>query len=250
MSGHTRILVADLPSDWRSEVVDGLRQSEPALRVTESGQELRRALEEVVEPPRIIVVGPVLKGIGGLEALFQAERSLLAERKTRPEWPVRLVSLITEVRSDAELLDLYRRRGVGQFLYRDDPVERTIATLRASLHPASRAMVRLEATAVLSGGKARCSVYDLSTSGARVVIAQDAVRGVPAVGDMLRIQLEFRSEMLDYEAEVRGMSSREGFLGGRLVLGVQFQHLEAAATATLETIIRHAAEESQMAREE
>src|SRR6266850_1275380 len=88
---QARIVVADAESPWRATVVGALAEVEPAIRVTENGNEVCRALEEVANPPKIIVLGQALKGIGGLEALHQAERTLAFEKKERPTWPTRTV---------------------------------------------------------------------------------------------------------------------------------------------------------------
>jgi hypothetical protein len=244
-----RIVIADQDSPWRSLLVQGLEPVEPALRVTETGHELRRALEEVADPPRIVVVGQGLRGIGGLEALYQAERTLHLERKSRPVWPVRTVSLVTDVRSDAELLDIFRRRGATHFIYREDPIERTIAALLANLKPAIRAMVRIDAEARFEGQTVPGAVYDLSRTGASLVLASDRVPRVPLVGSKLELSMTFRSVSLGCEAEVRGLTMKNGSQGNRLVLGLHFGGLSSGVIDDLERVIREAAEEFEMVHE-
>ena len=218
------------------------------MRVTEVGHELRRALEETAVPPRIIVVGPNLIGIGGLEALYQAERTLLLEKKVRPTWPVRTVSLITEVRSDAELLDLLRRRGATHFIYRDDPIDRTVAALLANLKPSSRALVRIDVTAHFEAQAVPGAVYDISRTGAQLVLESEELPRMPLVGSSVALQLSFRRTRLDCAAEVRGLTTKNGSQGKRLVLGLQFKSLDDSASDLLERMIREAAEEFEMTR--
>ena len=248
-STHARIVVADLQSPWRTALLTALEAVERAVRVTEEGHELRRALEEVADPPRIIVVGPMLSGIGGLDAMYQAARTLVLEKKIRPDWPVRTVSLITEVRSDAELLDVFRRRGATHFVYRDDPIERTVAALLANLKPASRALVRIDATTIFDGKALTGAVYDLSRTGAQLVLESDEMPRMPLVGSPVSLKIAFRRTKLDCEAEVRGLTTINGSQGKRLVLGLQFVSLEDAASDQLERMIREAAEEFEMTRQ-
>lgn len=219
------------------------------MRVTEVGHELRRALEEVADPPRIIVVGQMLRGIGGLEAMYQAERTLALEKKIRPTWPIRTVSLVTEVRSDAEMLDIFRRRGATHFIYREDPIERTVSALLANLRPASRALVRIDAVATVDQKIITGAVYDLSPTGAQLVLACDDVPTVPMVGSPLSVQLSFRNSRLEAFATVRGLATKNGSQGRRLVLGLEFAALSDSAGHQLEQLIREASEEFEMARD-
>lgn len=245
-STHARIVVADFDCTWRSALLTALEAVERAVRVTEVGHELRRALEEVADPPRIIVVGQILKGIGGLEALYQAERTLVLEKKLRPAWPARTVSLITEVRSDAELLDVFRRRGVTHFIYRDDPIERSVAALLANLKPASRALVRIDATAEFDGRTLVGAVYDLSRTGAQLVLESEELPQIPLVGSPVSLQMAFRRIRLGCKAEVRRLTTKNASQGKRLVLGLQFVSLDDESSDRLERMIRDAAEEFEM----
>lgn len=244
---HARVVVADLESPWRAALVAALQEQEPIIRTTDNGTEVCRTLEEVAHPPKIIVLGQSLRGIGGLEALYQAERTLAFEKKERPTWPTRTVSLITDVRSDAELLDLYRRRGVTHFIYRDEPLEKTTNALLANLRPASRAMVRIDATAGINGKALYGAIYDLSVSGARLVIDGVSDTMMPAVGSTFPLQLMFRHNKLRFKAEVCGLTTKNGSQGKRLVLGVQFVGLDAASVDMVECMIRDASEEFEMA---
>jgi hypothetical protein len=244
-----RIIVADVPSPWRTELIDALSQEEPSVRVSEYGQEVRRALEEVVDPPKIIILGCTLQGIGGLEALYQADRSLTLEHKKRPPWPNRSVSLITEVRSDLELLDLFRRRGVTQFIYRDDPIERTARTILANLRPVPRALVRIDAIVQLCGTSIPGAVYDISRTGAQLVLAGEAPSETPMVGSELDLELTFRQRRLDCKAVIRRLLTKNGTQGVRLVLGLQFVLIDSLTSDTLDRLISEAAEEFELARD-
>ena len=226
-----------------------LEQEEQLIRLTEYGQEARRALEEVVDPPKIIVLGGILKGIGGLEALFQADRSLTLEGKKRPAWPTRSVSLITEVRSDAEMLDLFRRRGVTQFIYRDDPIDRTAAAILANLRPMARALVRIDAIARIDDHTVPGAVYDISPSGAKLVLADEDVPHAPMVGSDVDLELMFRNRRLSCKAVIRRLLTRNGSQGMRLVLGLQFTFVDSLASDSLDRIIAEAAEEFELARD-
>jgi hypothetical protein len=246
---HTRIIVADLPSGWRTELVAAIERVERAIRVTESGQELRRALEESRDPPRIVVIGSQLKGLGAFDALYQADRTLMLERKIRPAWPTRSVVLITDVRSDAELLDLFRRRGVNQFVYREDPVERTAAALLSNLEPSSRALVRLDALIVHQEEVMPGAVYDISRSGAQIVLATDEASRPPAVGSRVRIELIFRNRKVTCAAEVRRLSAKSASQGARLILGVQFREVGDDVGYLIDRLITEATEEFEIARQ-
>jgi hypothetical protein len=206
-----------------------------------------RSLEEAANPPKIIVLGQKLTGIGGLDALFHAERLLAFEKKERPVWPIRTVSLITEVRADGELLEFYRRRGATHFIYRDDPIEKTVSAVLANLRDASRAMVRVDAVATINGKNLEGAIYDLSVTGAQLVLESAPVANVPAVGSIVALQLMFRHNKLRCKAEVRGLTSKNGSQGKRLVLGLQFVALDGASIQLVETIIRDASEEFEMA---
>ena len=244
-----RIIVGDAPSAWRSDLIDVLEREEPAIRIAEYGHEVRRALEEVRDPPRIVVIGTMLKGIGGLEALFQADRTLTLESKKRPAWPARSVSLITEVRSDAEMLDLLRRRGVTQFVYREDPIERTAAVILANLKPMARALVRIDAIAHLDGVRIPGAVYDISRTGAQLVLAHDDVPRTPMVGSEVELELQFRARQVACKAVVRRLLTKNGSQGIRLVLGLQFAFIDSVSSDVLDRMIGEAAEEFELARE-
>lgn len=244
---QARVVVADVDSPWRAALVSALQDQEPAVRVTDNGNEVCRTLEEVANPPKIIVLGQYLRGIGGLEALYQAERTLAFEKKERPTWPTRTVSLITEVRSDAELLDLYRRRGVTHFIYRDDPLEKTTAALLANLKPASRTMVRIDAQATIHGKSLLGAIYDLSVGGARLVLESVTSGPSPSVGNTIALQLMFRRHKLRCKAEVRALATKNGSQGQKLVLGLQFLALDPESVDMVERMIRDAAEEFEMA---
>jgi hypothetical protein len=242
-----KIVVADLESPWREALISAIETAEPLIRVTDLGNELCRALEEVANPPKIIIIGPSLRGMGGLEALYQAERTLLFEKKERPTWPTRTVSLITDVRSDAELLDLYRRRGVTHFIYRDDPIEKTVSALLANLKPASRAMVRIDAVTTIEGKNLSGAVYDLSQTGAQLVVEATGLRTIPSVGTTLPLQLMFNRSKLKCKAEIRGLTTKNGSQGQHLFLGLQFATLDDDQCGCVERMIREAAEEYEMA---
>lgn len=242
-----KIIVAELENAWRDKLVEGLEKVEPLIRVTDLGSELCRALEEVANPPKIIVVGQSLRGMGGLEALYQAERTLLFEKKERPTWPTRTVSLVTDVRSDAELLDLYRRRGATHFIYRDDPIEKTISALLANLKPAARAMVRIDAVTVLEGKNLNGAVYDLSQTGAQLVVEASGLRTMPSVGSTIPVQLMFNRSKLKCKAEIRGLTKKNSSQGQHLFLGLQFVTLDDDQVDTVDRMIRDAAEEFEMA---
>jgi hypothetical protein len=244
---HARIIVCDSPSPWRTALVQRLEAANSAIRVSDNGQELRRSLEEVVDPPKLIVIGSPLQAIGGLEALFLADRNLFLEKKPRPSYPARTVSLITDVRSDAELLDVLRRRGVTQFIYREDPIDRTASTLLASLAPKLRSVVRMDALITIAQKKVQGAVYDLSPTGAQLVFPASEVAQIPAVGTMLEVEMVFRSQMLHCRAEVRRLTVRDGSAGKRLVLGVQMAALDESLNQTLERMIVDASEEYEMA---
>jgi hypothetical protein len=249
LARKARIIVADTHSPWRTELIEALEREERAIRISEYGHEVRRALEEVVDPPKIIVIGSTLKGIGGIEALYQADRTLILENKKRPAWPTRSVSLITEVRSDAEFLDLLRRRGVTQFLYRDDPVERTAAAILANLKPTARALVRIDAVAHLDEIPISGAVYDISRTGAQLVLASDEVPRPPMVGSEVDLELTFRTRHLACKAVVRRLLTKNGSQGIRLVLGLQFAFIDSVSSDVLDRIIGEAAEEFELARE-
>lgn len=244
-----RIIIAEPPSPWRSELIEALEREEPAIRISEYGHEVRRALEEVVDPPKIIVIGSRLKGIGGLEALYQADRTLILENRTRPPWPTRTISLITEVRSDTEMLDLLRRRGVTQFIYRDDPIERTAAMVLANLKPTARALVRIDAVAHLDDIRIPGAVYDISRTGAQLVLANEDVPRPPMIGSEVDIELTFRSRCLACKAVVRRLLTKNGSQGMRLVLGLQFAFSDSVSSDVLDGIIGEAAEEFELVRE-
>ena len=109
---------------------------------------------------------------------------------------------------------------------------------------------RLDFSCAIFDGKALTgAVYDLSRTGAQLVLESDEMPRMPLVGSPVSLKIAFRRTKLDCEAEVRGLTTINGSQGKRLVLGLQFVALEDTASDQLERMIREAAEEFEMTRQ-
>src|SRR5262245_17707452 len=118
MSEGPSVLVVDSDDAWRSDLVQALEAEGVHARCTDNGDKIEPALLGEDGKLSAIVLGRAPHGIGPIEALYRAGTT-----RSPDKWDVTGVFLVTDVRSDLELLELLRRRGVKHFLYGTDPLE-------------------------------------------------------------------------------------------------------------------------------
>jgi len=243
------VLLADCANPWRAEVSNLLEREQCSLRVTDSGEELLAALTDVGDLPKIIIIGQALTGMGGLEALYQAGR--LAKRDA-VVLPQRVVMLISDARADIELLDLFRARGVTSFLYRDDPLEKTLGKIKKNLkgerRPGERHVIRLDATVKVGDRSCDGAMYDLSLTGAQVICSPRAMLEIPAIGDWIELQFGFGDAQVACRGEVCRLSRHKSIFGSGILLGIEFEALDEQRRESLAQALKGAIEEIQEAR--
>ena len=125
-----KLLIAEHPGTLRDDLVARVELDEIPVVVTDSSAELQRALTGE-DPPRLVLVGDELKDGSGVDALYLASR---LNKKRFNERASLIICRITDIRADAEMLELLRRRGVAHFIYRSDPSETSAHRLRDLYH--------------------------------------------------------------------------------------------------------------------
>jgi hypothetical protein len=241
------VLLADAPSAWRSAVAEGLRAAGRSILVVDDGANVLSALTDAAHRPAVVIVGQELRGLSGVDALFLAR-----EAQTSLE-PRGRVFLVTDVHHDVQFLELLRARGVHDFLHRDEPagqaVERVLSDLGPDRRLGERDSVRLDAVVLFKNKEIRGSLYDLSLTGAQLVIPANALEpSQVSIGTVLHLRFGFRDEQLEGSAEVRRLSMQNSLFGDGLVFGVRFTALDEAQRAKLERVLAGASEELEMAR--
>ena len=171
----------------------------------------------------IVVVGHELVGLGALEALWSAH----AERARTGVTVRHRTILVTDLRSDVEMLELLRKRGVSSFIYRDAPIEKIVHQIGGAVFEeqrvAPRHPLKISGTVVLGEARVSAVIEDLSNSGAQVAVAMRKVPVPPAQGMSIRVQFKLDELEVDASAIVRRLAVRKALLGDRLVFGVQFE---------------------------
>ena len=243
------VLLADFANPWRSALSNLLERENYSLAVTDSGDELLAALVESSELPRLIIVGQALTGLGGLEALYQASRT---PARREAGWPHRAVMLVSDARSDIELLDLLRMRGVTGFLYRDDPLEKTmlkiVKNVRGERRPAERHIIRLDATVKIHERSFVGAMYDLSLTGAQVICSPRELVEAPAIGDWIDLEFGYGDVRIACRGEVCRLSRHQSIFGSGTLLGIEFEALDDQRRESLAQALKGAMDEIAEAR--
>ena len=224
------LIIADEKSAWRDRLVAGLEEDpRHEVRIIEDAQALYEAMMSPLWPTGI-VIGTGLHNGSGIEAALRAARELGSEEE--PKMPS-CVFLITEVRADEEYLELLRKRGVADFVYREDALETTLTHLANGIHSESRVEKRFPVSLTVdllfpdSDTRVEATLENVSSRGAKVVVAKKKHAEKLAVGD--RIEIEITSEMR-VPATVRATMQRHK----GVALGVQF---EIADEKVLQTVL-------------
>jgi DNA-binding response OmpR family regulator len=217
------VLIADHEGPFRLELKEALETDGGQVTVTDDGDVLLDALT-AGEAYDGIVIGSELKGTAGLEVLYQASRA-------KPP-RARLLFLICEARSDSELLELLRRRGIKEFIDRADGATKAHTSLQAHLYRASRVEPRLlvetDVTIEVAGASISARTADLNKNGAKVVLpARKAVDAIQ-VGATIALRLGG----LAVPGIIRRSQLHKRLMGNEVHLGIQFVDVdEAIATA-------------------
>lgn len=244
------VLLADFANPWRAAVSNFLEREHCGLRVTDSGEELLAALTDMSELPKLIIVGQALTGMGGLEALYQSSR--LPAKREAVVWPQRAVMLISDSRSDIELLDLLRARGVTGFLYRDDPLEKTMLKIKQNLkgdrRPAERHVIRLDAKVKIGEKAYEGAMFDLSLTGAQVICSPRDLVEAPSIGDWIDLDFGYGDVRVACRGEVCRLSRHKSIFGSGILLGIEFENLDDRRRESLAQALKSAIEEIEEAR--
>lgn len=242
--GQDVILLADRASPWREAVSERLRSEGHPPQLSSDGEELHRVLSSSSTEPKVVVIGSELEKEGGLEALYQAHQELKKGKKGKFD---RSILLLCEARSDIELLDLFRRRGVVDFLYREDPVENTVTRLLNSVfakrRSAPRNAVRLSAVVTVGASEVPAVIEDLSAGGARVVIAQKEFHSSFSTGQTVGLSFEVQQVQVSCSAEIRRLSIRKVLFSERVVIGLQFIQLDQVTSEAIKQMVDWASQQ-------
>ena len=238
-----KVLVADVDIEWRSALLEQLETHHlppDAVATTEHGIDVQQALLDQEGPPTVLVAAHHLKGMGGLEAIYQANR-LRAGRAT----PVRskpTLCLIAEVRSDVELLDLFRKRGVRLFVQREDPLEDTAQLLLnahfGDMRRAPRYPVNIPVEIDIEGKSVPGIIENLSDGGCLLAVRDKKVTGGCTVGNQVGLRFEAQECRVACLAEIRQLAARRKLLGSVVLIGVRFDAADFDGRKAIETIVR------------
>lgn len=240
------IVIVDREGPWRNALAQALNDEFCFPELTEDGQRLRHVLASPEPEVRVVVIGQELTGLGAAEALWHASReaprpAVAAGQKPRP-----VVLMVTEVRSDVELLDLLHRRGVHGFLYRNDSIDelafRILAAAFADERDAERTRVKLDVSVTCGEQFGRGTLEDLSRGGAQVAVANSRLNPQPVNGDKLQLQFTVEALRIRCHAVVRNVTVRKHVLGDRTVFGLQFVDLDADTQGLLEQAVERVRE--------
>ncbi len=197
----------------------------------ESGLELVEVLSGT-RACALVIIGEGVAHPSGMDAIYLAARARREGGAPRPR-----VVLVTEVRMDFELLEVWRSRGVDGFLYRDDALDKTLAELNAWLYEPSGLHLRytLHIEAEVRRQRApkplTAAVIDLSAGGAQLVVPTEAAEPPLAIGERLELRLTSREPRaeLGVEAEIRNVVAGNETLGRKLLVGVRFTAMSDGA---------------------
>src|SRR5947209_998299 len=113
MAQPGEVLVFDRPSPWREQLLRGLETDDIGVTLGLSAKDLVSVLAQPPGTLRAVVAGELDGELSVIDALYEASMA-----RTEPLPGPVPVFLITDVRKDAEILTVLRRRGVSQFLDR------------------------------------------------------------------------------------------------------------------------------------
>ena len=164
------VLIADARDDWTRALAEELAVEGIATEVTPDGEWLRSVLSGDEAPGRytLAVVGPTLKELAPLDALFlawsrRAEAGRLATSR---------VLLLLGVSRDTELIGLLRQRGVSDCIEAGAEPGEVASRVELFLHENARRCRRVafkrEATLYHDVGRIRGETVDISASGVAI----------------------------------------------------------------------------------
>ncbi len=232
MSAASEVLIADAESDWRAALATALQAEGIRVRLTADGAALEKAL---AQPPAtgVVLIGQGLTAPAGLEVLHRAATAKAGRpRAKKGEPPGLAIFLLAESRTDAELLELLRRRGATHFFYREDPLEQLLGQLTQWVYrdrrAADRRQIKVPGRLALGSSQLPCTTEDLSRGGSLVCVPARRLAEPPGIGARVAVELESPEGAFRIQAEVRRVLPRPGFFGDKLVLGLQFLDVDEA----------------------
>lgn len=226
------ILLAERTSPWRDRIAEGLRADGQELEVTQNGSTALAALHRTPGVD-IAVIGIELDEISGIDVVFLAS--------SKGGCTARRVLFICPVRSDLELMELIRKRGVAGFLYPNEPEGTVVDRILAVRHSEARATVRVPCqieTSLRWRTQTRAAVIvNLSTGGAQIELSAKDAPDCPSADERFELSFFWGGATLSCKAEVRRITERKRIFGGRqLVLGVQFHEISPSRERLVEIV--------------
>ena len=233
-----RLILADREGPFRDALTAGLNDAFIWPLVTDDGRLVRQALADEARFRTVVVVGHELVGLGALEAIWSA----YADRARTGAVVRHRTMLVTDLRSDVEMLELLRKRGVNSFIYRDAPIEKIVHQIGGAVFEeqrvAPRHALKISGTVTLGEARLPAVLEDLSNSGAQVAVAMRKLVAPPAQGMSIRVQFKLDELEIDVGAIVRRLTVRKALLGDRMVFGVQFELATFDARKSVELAVK------------
>ncbi|MFN0061938.1 MAG: PilZ domain-containing protein [Myxococcaceae bacterium] len=229
-----RVLIADRDGPWRTEFAQALRSESIDVQETASGDHALEVLKRG-DGFRALILGEELSEMGGFAVLVQASRG------RRGGLGVPAVLFVCDVGADSELQELLRKRGVTEFVRRQDLLTLTVDRVRdllfADRRVAPRVKIRLPAQLTLGTNALKAHIEDLNASGCQVSTAMKRVSGLPEAGTSVALSFGHAGRLLEIHAEVRRAYTRKQLLGDQLVLGLKFNPLSEEDKTNIHRII-------------
>lgn len=242
MSTHEGIVViAHRDEPWRSRVADALIEKGYELKLISDGNEaLKVLLGEALSPVQTVLLGSDLEGMGTMDVLYHLKHRMAEAGRTRSNWAVQTILVITDVKDDEPFFKLLADRGVNGFVYRDAEVDTVVAqisgTVYAGRRTAERYSTRMNATLRVHDKPIDGELVDLSINGGLVNVAGELSL---ALGTELNLTF-LHSDMeaaIECQAIVRNVRPQKKLFSHSTAVGLQFLSMAPDSRNRLDELI-------------
>jgi hypothetical protein len=238
MSALGEVIFLDQASTWRDQLRQGLEAEGLKVNCLELGDNLLDILVRPAFSVRGIILGYSRNGDAGLDALHAA----WVARGKQPLGPrAPALFLVTHVKEDTQLLDLLRERGVSEFIYRTDPLEKSLHQIRGRLFGDRRSSPRhplfVPCTLALEDTQVAGTLEDVSNGGGRCVFRSRKLKRGLKVGETIKLIVETPRVRLECSVEVRSVTTHASLLGEQASVGLKFSQEGPELERSIEALV-------------
>lgn len=233
-----KILLAERQGPWKDDITTAVAEIRPGIvEHTESAADLLRALTEDIQP-RVIVVGHELSDGDSLDTIYQAKLENDKQKQTKKQRPI--LCLVTETRSDLELLDLLRQRGVAHFIYRDDlptiTVQRLLDIFDRPIQPAAYA-VKIPTQVTIDEHTFPGTMVEIRLDGCEIIVhAKDL--DLPSIGEWANLEFNAtQANVVKCVGELRKVTEKRSWMKRSLHLELSFMAADFDARKNIEVLM-------------